>query len=67
MSAPAASTTRYRNGKKVRHDYIVTIRRDHFVDVHATDPADAERRALEEVQKRWGAGSNIEVVSVERE
>lgn len=56
----------YKNGKRVRHDYIVTIRRDHYINVSAPDPEEAERRALKEVTSRWGRGTNLEVVEVEK-
>lgn len=66
MNAAETPVVRYKNGKKVRHDYIVTIRRDHFISVEATSPEDAERRATIEINKRWGPGAGSEIMSVER-
>lgn len=57
---------RHHNGKPDVHEFIVTVKQDHFVTVKAVDSDQAACRALKAIVDQFGDGRNPTVAEVER-
>lgn len=54
-----------RRGGRLAAPYVVTVRMEHFVNVHAYTEEDARRKALKAICERWGVGRDPIVTEVE--